>query len=600
MKQFTTAITVLFTLVAFTCFVLLPLADASEKLELESKVDAFLKVSDYDRAFKLVDDFLQQQPDVPIGYAMLERVITAGGASLKADDRKRAEKWIDDFIQRYPEKPTGRAMMARVLAADGKTEDAFTEYARFYKLSETISPDLLMEIVRGAFKDSSDYARYEAVVTAAKLGNKDIVPALIIAFNETISPGSIGSYRYLSSIANALVASGERRATLALTRAIEHFLPEDTLMRNDVIKALAKSSDMAAIYPLMTVLERANEEEIFNVIDAIDALGEFGHSFAVPALEKVFLESEGYRRVRTALALAKSGEEYAIMALIDMLNDDSNEEQFSSQNDDRIGGLNFESLFDTTASTANSDASENERLQNEQTRPDIELDTDGLPELSKIDDSSEVQWQAALALAELGDVRGVAALIKALNNNNILSSRVGHDVWIQLGQKGDKQAIPYLVDILNSRSNSGRFDAAVVLVELGDKRGVPALINILNSNSVYGVDAAVTLAKLGNEHGVPALMSVLEDFQRDELGRGEGRVIRVAKVLAKLGDKRGVPYVMDILSKDDIITERKGAVMALGEMEDMRAVPTLVEILNGDDSIELKFSAAEALVKLTR
>ena len=117
MKQFTTAITVLFTLVAFTCFVLLPLADASEKLELESKIDAFLKVNDYDPAFKLVNDFLQQQPDEPIGYAMLERVISAGCASLNTYDRKRAEKWIDNFIHRYPEKPIGRAMMVRVLAA---------------------------------------------------------------------------------------------------------------------------------------------------------------------------------------------------------------------------------------------------------------------------------------------------------------------------------------------------------------------------------------------------------------------------------------------------------------------------------------------------
>ena len=596
MKRLRTTITVLVTIAAFASVI--PPAYGSEKPEFEKKVEAFLKVSDYDRAFKLVDDFIQQQPDEPIGYAMLERVITAGCASLKTEDRKRAQKRIDDFIHRYPEKPTGRAMMASVLAADGKTEDAFTEYYRFYKLSETISPDLLMEIVRGAFNDSSDFVRYEAVVTAAKLGYKDIVPALIIAFNE-ITPGSIGSYRYSSSIANALVTSGERRATLALTHAIERFLPEDALMRRDAIKALAKSSDMAAIYPLMTVLERANEEEIFNVIDAIDALGEFGHSFAVPALEKAFLDSEGYRRVRAALALGKLGEEYAISALIDMLNDDSNEELVGSKNEDKKG-FNMESILDVPSS----DANQEEKSQDEQmplsSTEDIEFDAGGYPNLVKTDDRYEVRRAVAMALADLGDERGVSALINALNKNINLSLLVRNDVWIQLGENGDKRAIPHLINILNGRYISDRYDAAVVLAELGDKRGVSALINILNSNSVYRVDAAVTLAKFGNKHGVPALMSVLEDFQRNEWGRGEGRVIRVAKVLAKLGDKRGVPYVIDILSRDDIITERKGAVMALGEMEDMRAVPTLVEILNGDDSIELKFSAVEALVKLSQ
>ncbi len=88
MKRLRTTITVLVTIGVFACLAVIPSSCISEKSRLERKVDAFLKVGDYERALKLVE-----------GY-----------------------------VQRYPEKPIGRAMLARVLAADGQTDSAFTEY----------------------------------------------------------------------------------------------------------------------------------------------------------------------------------------------------------------------------------------------------------------------------------------------------------------------------------------------------------------------------------------------------------------------------------------------------------------------------------------
>ena len=183
MKQFPIAYSVLTTIAALACLALVPPTYASEKSELENKVDAFLKVGDYDRAFKLVDSFLEEHADNPIGYAMLERVITAGSGFLNAADRKRAVELIDGYIQRHPAKPIGRAMMVRVLAAEGQTNSAFAEYYRFYKLSVAIVPELLLEIVRGALNHTDAHVQSLAADAARFLGDKGAVRDLIITFN---------------------------------------------------------------------------------------------------------------------------------------------------------------------------------------------------------------------------------------------------------------------------------------------------------------------------------------------------------------------------------------------------------------------------------
>lgn len=511
MKRLPTAITILVTIAVFASVT--PPSHGSENPELESKVDAFLKVSDYDRAFKLVDDFLRQQPDEPIGYAMLERVITAGGASLKADDRKRAEKWIDNFIHRYPEKPTGRAMMARVLAADGKTEDAFTEYSRFYKLSETISPDLLMEIVRDAISHSDKKVQTAAVVTAEMLNDKIAVPALINLFNEIRRSSTSWDGMQIIHVTSALGALGDKRATPVLIKGFELYKSDDekaVFVWSPAAGALGKLGDESAVPYLIEALNNGNVED---PRDIVEALGELKDKRASHALRKVLItSSDGYARVRAALALARVGDEFhkefSVTALIEILNDDSN----------------------------------------------------------------TAQGRAAEALAKLGDERGVSALIDALNNNRRVAR--GLPFVIPLGENGDKRAVPYLIDILNSGYNNlMRMKAARVLGDLGDKRAIPALKNALSGygymssdnpfykthlqvSGLVKVRAAEALAKLGDDRGVTELMSALNDGNDDTRGHA-------AIALVELGNESIAPNLVEILGGDESIALKFWAAEAL-------------------------------------
>ena len=508
MKRFPTTITVLITIAALAYLGLMPLGYGSEESELERKVDVFLKVSDYDRAFRLVNDFLQQHPDEPIGYVMLESVITVGSASLKAHDRKQALKLIDGYIQKHPAKPIGRAMMARVLAADSKTEGAFTEYSRFYKLSETISPELLMQIVRGALYHSNTGVRSAAVQTVENLSDIGAVPALINVFNEMRrSPTRLGM---ISIVTSALGVLGDKQATPALIEAIDDGNDHVLFF---AIEALGVLGDKSAVPYLIEALNDQNDDYTSHVVEALGKLGDKRASFP---LHKVFKASKSYDRVRAALALARVGgkfyKEQSVTALIEILNDDA----------------------------------------------------------------SYAQGRAAKALAELGDERGVSALIDALNNN--LNVSRGSAAQIRLGEKGDTRAVPYLINILNSRYNNlVRARAARVLGQLEDKRAVPALISALSSDGG-------TISSIMNK--VHMMMSGMVQ-------------LRAAEALAKLGDNRGVPHLMSALN-DGNVAVRGNAAVALAKLGHESIAPKLVEILGGDESIELKFFAAEALVKLSR
>ena len=502
MKQFPTAYSVLTTIAALACLALNPPTYASEKSELENKVDAFLKVEDYDRAFKLVDSFLEEHADNPIGYAMLERVITAGSGFLNAADRKRALKLIDGYILAHPSKPIGRAMMVRVLAADGQTDRAFTEYYRFYKLSEIISPQLLIEIVRGALSHSDNGVVIAAAGTVEHLGDTGAVPALINVFNDMRRSIPISDLMQIISVTSALGSLGDKRATPALIKGFKLYASEDehvVFVWGPAATALGRLGDKSAVPYLIEALNNGNVEDPRNIVEPLGKLEDERASFI---LYQILKDSESYEQVRAALALAKVGgkfyKEQSVTALIEILNDDA----------------------------------------------------------------SNAQGRAAEALAEIGDEGGVAALIDALNNNRNVSR--GSAAQIRLGEKGDTRAVPYLIDILNSRyNNTVRWQVAKVLGELKDKRAVPALIRALSSDGgmisnkhmnkihmmmsgMVQLHAAEALAKLGDERGVPHLMTALNGGDDDMRGNA-------AVALAELGDESIAPKLVQILGDDESI-----------------------------------------------
>ena len=133
MKRLNTAMIILGMLAAIVCLATSPVC-SFEELELTRKTEAFLKAGDYRRALQL----------------------------------------INEFIQEHPEKPIGRALLTKVFAVSGQTDRALKEHHRFYRMSETLSVELLLEILRGALNSqgmATLSGKVVRVFAAEALGN---------------------------------------------------------------------------------------------------------------------------------------------------------------------------------------------------------------------------------------------------------------------------------------------------------------------------------------------------------------------------------------------------------------------------------------------
>ncbi|UCH96466.1 MAG: HEAT repeat domain-containing protein [Candidatus Aminicenantes bacterium] len=122
--------------------------------------------------------------------------------------------------------------------------------------------------------------------------------------------------------------------------------------------------------------------------------------------------------------------------------------------------------------------------------------------------SASVREHAASALGELGDLRAVPELIKALRDEDAV---VREHAATALGRLGDKQAVPALIKVLRDEDAVVREHAATALAKLGDKQAVPALIRALrDENAVVREHVASALGRLGDKRAVQPLNQALQ------------------------------------------------------------------------------------------
>ena len=171
------------------------------------------------------------------------------------------------------------------------------------------------------------------------------------------------------------------------------------------------------------------------------------------------------------------------------------------------------------------------------------------------DAAMSVRRHAAKALGEIGDVRAVEPLIKALGEGN--SSAAG-----ALGKIGDVRAVEPLIKAFGEGNSS----AAGALGKIGDGRAVEQLIKLLkDESSDVRRNTVKALGKIRDPRAIGPIIEVLEDFSQDEF-------TRVAAV-------------------------RWSAAVALGEIGDERAAEPLIKAL-GDEDKSVREAAKEALEKL--
>ena len=211
--------------------------------------------------------------------------------------------------------------------------------------------------------------------------------------------------------------------------------------------------------------------------------------------------------------------------------------------------------------------------------------------IEKLKTNDERELDAAIKkLGKIGEP-AIPALMKALQDKNLLVRRSAADVLRQIG----RPAIPDLAKALNNPNADVRSNAAYALGRIGAeaKTALPQLVPLLqDSNADVRSNAAYALGRIGAEAktALPQLVPLLKDSDANVRSNA-------AYALGSIGAeaKTALPQLVPLL-KDSNADVRSNAAYALGGIgaEAKTALPQLVPLLK-DSNADVRSNAAYAL-----
>ncbi len=169
-----------------------------------------------------------------------------------------------------------------------------------------------------------------------------------------------------------------------------------------------------------------------------------------------------------------------------------------------------------------------------------------------------------------------------------------------LGHTRDPEAVPLLVDTLDSADSELRIYALMALGTVGDPMAVSPLVGALaDADSGIRKIAAFSLGELGAPEAIPALQLPLQDPVADVRWNA-------ALALARLGSDAGVPVLEQMLDRQ--LTEQEpgitpaqveetmiGAVRALAVVRGAESRSLLDRLAKEDPSLKVRQAAIEAV-----
>ena len=152
---------------------------------------------------------------------------------------------------------------------------------------------------------------------------------------------------------------------------------------------------------------------------------------------------------------------------------------------------------------------------------------------SRLPDRFAAAKQAAAYLMGFCDSEAVPRLVELLNSRN---PSIRKTAIISLGQTNDQRAVEPLIAALDDPVPGVGQPAACSLGELGGDRAIQALIGALGSHKFATVreQAAVTLGRAGNRRALEPLVAALRD-------KHLAVCANAADALGRLGDARAIP-----------------------------------------------------------
>jgi len=133
------------------------------------------------------------------------------------------------------------------------------------------------------------------------------------------------------------------------------------------------------------------------------------------------------------------------------------------------------------------------------------------------------------------------------------------------------------IRLLKSGDAKQRKQAAEMLGTIGNPGAFPGLMDALeDEDPKVRANAAEALGKIGDPGAIPGLIDMLRDLH------GNVRIsAAVALGIIRVNDQQ-FETILEMLT-GDVLQEKWGAAVALGEIKDAKAVPALLEALKDED-----------------
>ena len=229
-----------------------------------------------------------------------------------------------------------------------------------------------------------------------------------------------------------------------------------------------------------------------------------------------------------------------------------------------------------------------------------------------LDDDWGIREDAATALGQLQDPRGVAPLIRALRDSD---RAVRQAAVSSLTALGDPAVVP-LGFCLQDSNLEVQESASYILSTIADERVLePLSVSLLSTNWIVRMHSAKALGRIQAPQTLEPLMLLLQDkvpAVRDEAAKtiqamGEVSLstllahlqhtnwrvrLRAVETLSLLKSSASVEPLMTVVIKDSDTAVRQDAVRTLGKIGDSRAIPLLMNALKEPS---LKLPAIQAL-----
>jgi HEAT repeat protein len=204
------------------------------------------------------------------------------------------------------------------------------------------------------------------------------------------------------------------------------------------------------------------------------------------------------------------------------------------------------------------------------------------------DENGDVRRAAATALDRLGAKASFAFLLEELREEK------DEDTWLivaeAVGQLEIQEAVPVLVERLQSENTKIRESASIALGKLRSREPVPDLIELLwDADPSVRRAAALALGELGAREAIPFLVRRLGEVDRKERQA-------IGETLVRLWTRQDMSYLIELLGNENR-NVREIAIVVLGKRGAREAGPALIDSL-GDENRYVRRAAASALGEL--